>query len=80
MISYEGKTIEKLEQDFIENIKHYLNICKAKGITPQRSFTCSFNVRIPPDMHGKAVLKARTQGVSLNVFVKEAIEQKLKSA
>ncbi len=80
LISYEGNTIKELKNDFIDGIEHYLSVCKEEGITPQKSFTGSFNIRIPADMHGKAVLKAKEEGLSLNAFVKEAIEQKLRSA
>lgn len=80
LISYEGTTIKQLEADFINAVEQYLAVCKKEGITPQKSFTGSFNIRIPADMHGKAVLKAKEEGLSLNAFVKEAIEQKLRSA
>lgn len=80
LISYEGQTVDELKKDFIDGVEHYLSLCKEEGITPQKSFTGSFNVRIPAEMHSKAVLKAKKEGISLNAFVKEAIAQLLKSA
>ena len=74
LISYEGQNIE---QDFRDGIDEYLEVCKEKGIEPQKSFTGAFNVRIPSDTHAQAVLKAQELGVNLNAFVKSAIEEKL---
>lgn len=79
LISYEGQNVEELEQDFRAGIDEYLEVCKEKGIEPQKSFTGAFNVRIPSDIHGQAVLKAQELGINLNAFVKSAIEEKLKS-
>ena len=77
LISYEGQNIDELEQDFRDGIDEYLEVCKEKGIEPQKSFTGAFNVRIPSDTHAQAVLKAQELGVNLNAFVKSAIEEKL---
>ncbi|MDR2207291.1 MAG: type II toxin-antitoxin system HicB family antitoxin [Flavobacteriaceae bacterium] len=77
LISYEGQTVDELRQDFIDGIEHYLSVCEEEGIKPQKSYTGAFNVRIPSDMHGRAVLKAQELGINLNAFVKSAIEEKL---
>lgn len=78
LISYEGETVEELEKDFRDGIDHYLSVCEEEGIKPQKSYSGAFNVRIPSDMHGMAVLKAEELGMNLNTFVKSAIEEKLK--
>ncbi|MDR0793188.1 MAG: type II toxin-antitoxin system HicB family antitoxin [Chitinophagaceae bacterium] len=78
LISYEGQTIDELKKDFIDGIEHYLSVCQEEGITPQKSYTGTFNVRIPSDMHGKAVLKAQELGMNLNSFVKAAISEKMR--
>lgn len=78
LISYEGKDVDELKKDFIDGIEHYLSVCEEEGIKPQKSYTGAFNVRIPSDMHGQAVLKAQELGINLNTFVKSAIEDKLK--
>lgn len=79
LISYEGQSVEELEQDFKCGIDEYLEVCKEKGIEPQKSYTGAFNVRIPSDMHGMAVSKAQELGINLNTFVKSAIEEKLQT-
>ncbi len=80
LISYEGNTIQELKQDFIAGIDQYIESSKEAGIIPQKSFTGNFNVRIPAEYHAKAVLKAKSEGITLNAFVRSAIEEKLKTS
>ena len=77
LISYEGKSIDELKQDFIDGVEHYLESCKEQGTEPQKSYTGSFNVRIPSDIHAMAVIRAKKLGINLNAFVRSAIEQRL---
>ena len=80
LISYEGQNVEELEQDFRAGVDEYLEICTEKGIKPQKSFTGTFNIRIPSETHGMAVVKAKELGINLNTFVKYAIEEKLQTS
>lgn len=77
LIAYEGNTVQELKDDFIAGVEQYLADCKESGTVPQKSFTGTFNVRVPAEIHGKAVLKAKDEGISLNAFVRSAIEEKL---
>jgi len=77
LISYQGNTIQELKADFINGVEQYLEHCKEQQIAPQKSFTGTFNVRIPTEIHSKAVLKSKENGISLNAFVRQAIEEKL---
>lgn len=77
LISYEGKTGNDLENDFIEAIEDYLSTCKKTGIAPEKPFKGSFNVRIPTTLHQKAALLAMEEKMSLNNFVAESIREKV---
>jgi len=79
LISYEGNTVQELKEDFINGVEQYLASCKEKNIKPQKSYTGTFNVRIPSEVHGKAVLLAEEEGISLNAFVRSAIKEKVES-
>ena len=75
-ITYEGSTLKELKQDFKDAVEDYISSFDdpteiekpCKGV---------FNVRIGPDLHVKAVLKAREKNQTLNAFVKEAIERQI---
>ena len=73
----EGKSVDELLKAFHEEVDDYINLCKETGKEPMRSYKGSFNVRIPPEIHKKAVEKATRMGVSLNRLVQEALEKEL---
>ncbi len=76
LIMFEGKSVKGLKKTFHEAVDDYLETCRKMGREPQKPFKGSFNVRISPNLHKKAVEKATRQGVSLNQFVQKAIEEK----
>ncbi len=77
LISFEGKTGKELEKDFKEAIDIYLADCKSDGITPEKPFKGSFNVRISTELHQKAALLAMEEKMSLNNFVAESIRERI---
>jgi predicted HicB family RNase H-like nuclease len=77
LISYEGKTGKELENDFKEAIDAYISDCKNEGISPEKPFKGSFNVRISPELHQKAALLAFEEKITLNNLVAESIKERI---
>ena len=77
LIMYEGQNAKELLQDFHEAVDHYIDTCKSEGLEPDKPYKGSFNVRISPDLHGRAAIYAVNHEMSLNSFVEKAIEEKL---
>ncbi|HOO73232.1 MAG TPA: type II toxin-antitoxin system HicB family antitoxin [Spirochaetota bacterium] len=77
IVTFEGKTVDEIKKSFKEAIDDYLEICKQTGKEPCKSYKGSFNIRITPELHKKAVQKSISRGVSLNQFVQKAIEHEL---
>lgn len=77
LISYEGKTGQELENDFREAIDAYIADCTQEGITPEKPFKGSFNVRISPELHQKAALLAMEEKTTLNNLVAESIRERI---
>jgi predicted HicB family RNase H-like nuclease len=78
VISYEGSTIDELRADFEAGIDNYLDFCARKGIKPVKPFSGSLNIRIPSEVHGKIAMIAENTGISINAFVRDSIEKRLK--
>ena len=78
MVSFEGNSTEELKEAFIEAVEDYLDICKRQGKEPQKAYKGSFNVRINPELHKRAVLTATADGISLNQLVEKAVENYVK--
>jgi predicted HicB family RNase H-like nuclease len=75
LISYEAADAGKFRKAFEEAVDDYLDLCRKKGIKPEKPFKGSFNVRVMPELHRRAALAAERKGVSLNKFVAEALEK-----
>ena len=74
LLSYEGTTAQELVTDFHEVVDEYLELCAAQRIQPEKAYKGSFNVRISPELHKKAMVYAVANQVSLNSVVEEALE------
>ncbi len=65
--------IEGLRREGEASLRVFLEMCREKGIEPRKRFSGRFNVRIPGDLHARAVRVARARGTSLNQLVAEAL-------
>ena len=72
-IEYEGTSADELKRDFEEGIDDYLAHCKENGKQPEKPFSGKTVIRISSQLHEKAALSARSQGISLNEFICRAI-------
>ena len=73
----ESNSVEKLKLAFYEAVEDYLELCKMNNKQPQKVYKVSFNIRISPDLHCKAVREATIKRVSLNQFIESAIKEKV---
>ena len=75
-ITYEGNTLAELKADFYQAVDDYLQSFPEESLA-EKPCKGTFNVRIGPELHLQAVIRARQNHISLNSFVKEAIIEKL---
>jgi predicted HicB family RNase H-like nuclease len=75
LVSFEGQTVNELIKAFHEAVDDYISLCKDTGKEPLKSYKGSFNIRIPSELHRKAMHEASIRGVSLNQFVQKAMEK-----
>lgn len=73
LLSYEGSSVQELEDGFKSVIDEYLNECEERGVVPEQPYKGSFNVRISPELHRAVALYAMESGKSLNATVEEAL-------
>ncbi len=74
VVSFEGTTVAQLKKAFHEAVDDYLETCVALGKEPEKLYKGSFNVRIPSELHRQAALQATRKKMSLNDFVRFAID------
>lgn len=51
----------------------FLKMCEEDGVEPRKNYSGKFNVRIPPELHESLVIKAASDGKSINQLVVESI-------
>lgn len=76
-IVFEIETPENAKQVLKKVIDDYLEMCSDIGKEPDKPYSGVFNVRIPKDLHKRAVQEARKENKTLNKFVESAIQRAL---
>ena len=79
LVTYEATSVKALKKAFKEAVEDYIELCQKVGKEVFRSFKGTFNVRIDSALHAEAFHYALLHGITLNQFVKSAIESKLES-
>lgn len=77
-LNFHGSSVDEITQAFHDSVDNYLAFCAEIGRNPDKEYKGSFNVRISPELHRAAAMAAEEAQVTLNQFVQEAIENKLK--
>ena len=72
-ITYEGRDVKSLRDDFQNAVEDYLETCKEIGKEPEKTYKGSFNIRIAPALHKQLVVYSASHGMTLNATVEEAI-------
>ncbi|WP_102126315.1 type II toxin-antitoxin system HicB family antitoxin [Deinococcus planocerae] len=75
VITFQGRTVDELRQAFKESVDDDLAFCRERGEEPEKPFSGRFNLRIRPELHARLAARARSEGLSLNAFVKRALER-----
>ena len=76
LVNFEGESVQELVEAFHEAVDDYLAYCKDEGIEPDKSYTGVLNVRLKPSVHRQIALLAKQAGMTINSYIKEALEEK----
>jgi predicted HicB family RNase H-like nuclease len=74
LVSFEGASVKELKKAFQEAVEDYIETCKELGKEPNKTYKGTFNVRVGTDTHRDAAIYAAMHNISLNDFVKTAID------
>lgn len=77
IIAFDGDTVSELEAAFHESVDDYLETCAELGKEPDKEYKGTFNIRISPQLHKRAVIEAESQSISLNQFIQRSIEHEI---
>lgn len=75
VITFQGTSVQELEQAFRESVDDYLAFCAERGEEPDRPFSGRLMVRVPSELHRRLFTQAKQEGKSLNQVIRERLEQ-----
>ena len=75
VITFQGTSVDELEQAFRESVDDYLDFCKERGEEPDKPFSGRLMLRLPPDLHRRVYVESRREGKSINQWIVEALER-----
>ncbi len=77
VITFQGSSVDEIEQEFHNSVDDYLEWCKEDGVEPEKPYSGRFNVRFEPVLHQRAAVAAKSMGISLNKFIELAVKDEL---
>ena len=80
LVNFEGESVKELTEAFHEAVDDYLAYCKDEGIEPDKSYTGVLNVRLTPAIHRQIAMLALQAGISINAYIKDALEEKVEES
>jgi len=79
LVNFEGESVQELKLSFHDAVDDYLAYCQAEGVEPHKSYSGSLNPRLTPQIHGMVGQYAKRSGISVNAFIRRAVEKQLEA-
>lgn len=79
LVTYKANSPLGLQKSFEEAVDDYIETCQLLKRQPEKPLKGVFNVRVRPELHKQAVIRALRNDTSLNDVVSTAIETYLSS-
>ena len=75
IISFHGNTVTGLRTKFSKAVDEYLAECEERGLEPEKPASGKLLLRVPPEIHSKALVVAQAAGKSLNQWATEVLRR-----
>jgi predicted HicB family RNase H-like nuclease len=73
-LHFAGETVEDLKAAFADTIADYHEWCAERGVAPEKGYSGTLSLRLPPDLHKRVAEQAIQEGESLNQFIVRVLE------
>lgn len=74
IISFHGETVAGLRSEFENAVDDSVRECRELGVKPEKPASGKLLLRVPPEVHGKALVVAQAAGKSLNQWATEVLQ------
>jgi predicted HicB family RNase H-like nuclease len=75
VVGFHADNVSDLRQAFEEAVTDYLATCAKAGRDPQKAASGKLMLRVPPEVHGAALVAAKVKGMSLNQWASHALRE-----
>jgi predicted HicB family RNase H-like nuclease len=75
VITCQGQSVDELRKAFRDSVEDYLEFCAERGEEPEKPLSGRFLVRVPPELHRSIFERAARRGLSVNRWVRAALER-----
>ena len=73
IIGFHGETVDQLRAEFQSAVDDFIRDCKQQGVKPEKPASGKLLLRVPPEVHGAALVAAQAAGKSLNQWATELL-------
>ena len=73
IVSFHGSTVNELRRQLRIAVDEFLRDCDKKGVRPEKAASGKLLLRVPPEVHGAALVAAKAKGKSLNQWATEVL-------
>ena len=77
VITFEAKSYKALEREFRTSVDEYLKFCEETGTDPEKPVSGTLSLRMSEELHRKVSAAAQASGMSINSWVKTALEKEV---
>lgn len=74
VVSFHGETVQALREAFEEAVEDYIATCQAIGKPVEKPASGKLMLRVPPEVHGAALVAAQAAGTSLNQWAARVLQ------
>lgn len=75
VITFRGTTPAEIKDEFEKSIDGYLDWCRELGQEPEHPFSGNIHLRLKPELHAKLAVEAKTNGISLNLYINQTLQR-----
>lgn len=80
VLTFQGRSVAELEKALKDSVEVYLAHCKKKGKEPGKPYSGEIKLRLGPELHREVATAATAAGLSLSVWMKQALERNAREA
>lgn len=75
VVGFHADNVPELRSAFEESVDDYLETCAKIGKSPEKPASGKLMLRLPPEVHGAALVAAQAAGTSLNQWAAKVLAE-----